>query len=200
MTFLRCLALLFALHAFLMPVAAQEAPASLDELAKAVKARTEKSCQFFQQKLARDEVNAANKAFLMQNMEMACTCLPAELDLVVEKIKSAAIEPTKQADPRRAFMTAFQGAVNTCGARSIRQSLAKCEQMPEPAMSGEQHTAYCDCMQSGLSKITDEQLINDAQTAHQRMLEKVRAEMNDKPVPQFEPTALQALEGACRPQ
>lgn len=178
--------------------AAEDKPVALETLAKAMRVQMDSQCQLNRQAeaaaIARSPMAVESAR---QGVSMVCDCMPAQFDIAVKRLEEGLAD---RLVPRDEFLLALRGALNACAARQLRQSVLQgCRTSEDPGLTSEQRDAYCQCMQAGLSKLGDDQIGGDAQTASERFQAKVNARSKGQPDPQFEPTASDKLDRSCRP-
>ena len=188
--------------------AAASAPASaaggaitVGTLADLMAARLKSQCD-----MARTAVDLSHapqeRDLLASNAELACDCLPAQV--------ASALGPDRDAHLDQAqFLARMRSALDTCGARGIRRSIARsCERGFDPADAASgpvaaadaRQRAHCDCMREGLARMDDASLAREAQDAYRRFGERAKARAAGASEPVDPPGPLERLQQACLAQ
>jgi hypothetical protein len=178
--------------------AAAPGPRSAGALADMMAGRLKSQCD-----AARTAVDLAHtpqeRALLADDTDLACECLPSQVAAALGPDREAPLEPAQ-------FLARLRTALDTCGARGIRRSIARaCERgldptstSSEPAAAADaRQRAHCDCMRDGLARLDDAALARDAQDAYRRFGERAKARAAGASEPVFPPGPLQRLQQAC---
>jgi hypothetical protein len=139
------------------------------------------------------------RELLGDNEELACGCLPAQVAVALGPDRDAVIEQAQ-------FLARMRTALDTCGARGIRRSIARaCERGFDPttapsapvAPADPRQRAHCDCMRDGLARLDDASLAREAEDAYRRFGERAQARAAGGSGPGDPPGPLQRLQHAC---
>jgi len=123
-----------------------------------------------------------------------CDCFPGEFDRT-----SANAAATVGAVQARAE-TAAKGALDTCGARQFRaRVVAACKTDVERLFADSAtRQKYCGCLQTGVAKLTDEEIAHAAVAANRAYEARVQARAAGKPAPPEAETTLAPIEARCK--
>jgi hypothetical protein len=179
------LALGVATFAMAAPTVAQQQQATWEGLARRCAALTARAEAASALPAKADEPDPSAPA-----REMFCQCLP--------KAVARLGEPDAGTTPDN-FGPRMQAAAEVCSGQSARRWMQQsCEKDPKPPVGQAQLKPYCECMSTGLDKLSDSDIAGASRQAYEQFQRKLAAREAGQPDPAFDPSAVDVLQAGCQ--
>lgn len=143
---------------------------------------------------------ARGERLLAQEKRKACDCMSQSIDAyVAARGGSTLVAPADAA-------LAMEPPMNACTARMLRAAMQDiCASGLDPfakpgsaPIAPERQRAHCACMQAGVARMTDQQIVDASSASHRDVEARTKARTEGAPEPAASPNAMHDLEHTCR--
>lgn len=162
------------------------------ELTKSARSLFAYQCEM--QRANQERMKSAEEKKAVQGaVDMACTCMPTEAELVTARLPPSAQMSLSE------FAAHMEKALTHCAAESVRQTIPQvCRGDTRDGVPPEQKDEYCRCMEIGLTVLTDSEIAGAAATEQANFRAKSAALAQGKPAPAPTEDAISALSSGCK--
>ncbi len=127
-----------------------------------------------------------------QEKWLMCECLAPEFERLIKAENPATIT----ADT---VTKSLQTGLQNCSAKSMRITIPlACKEDAAKAKPPADPDTYCNCMTTGVNRLSDADLIESSARAYREFQAKVEAKSKGLPEPVFEPGEFEKLDQACK--
>lgn len=183
--------------------AAADEQAPLEKVAAAIKTVFSSQCDAYRMTVGNAASNAqpaAERITAGEMLKQTCDCVPQAIDAYV-----AATGPATLVVPAEA-VDALKGATASCTAHSLRASTqGMCAAGLDPfarkgsvPISAELQRSRCVCLQAGIARLTDRQIVDASVASYADYRAKAKARAAGASDPPPSPNAMRDVEQACR--
>lgn len=176
-------------------VPAQSAPLTEHHLLRSLRLHADRQCAKVVN-LSKDAKAGAEATALLAVRDMACDCMPAEIDAALAKADASAEE--RELTNAEAIKTASTLQAR-CTAKHLRRLVKQqCAQDLPDTASREARQAHCACVSDIADRTPDQRWVDDSITKHEHFMATVRARMAGEPEPPAPSTVLTTIAADCK--
>lgn len=170
----------------------EETSVPLSEVLARVKASVATQCAGHRATLARTDASLFSLEQARDGVEVTCSCFPQELDKESRSPQDASGTVEQRAE------TMARNSIEACVLRRMRSRFPEaCRQDTQKIPDPQAREAYCRCVESGISKLADQEVIAAILKARQSFEARVAAASKGEPAPPLALGPFSDIETAC---